>query len=70
MATGVTRYGRETLQVPAIRKDGTRISLEFTIALLRNSEGQLIGAAAIIRDVTARWQAEKALRERLATRAV
>ena len=70
MATGVTRYSRETLQVPAIRKDGTRISLEFTIALLRNSEGQVIGAAAIIRDVTVRWQAEKALRARRATRAV
>ena len=31
MATGVTRYGREVLAVPALRKDGTRLSLEFTI---------------------------------------
>ncbi len=66
MATGVTRYGRELLKVPGIRKDGTRISLEFSIVLLRDEMGTLLGPAAIIRDVTARWQEEKALRDRLA----
>ena len=66
MATGVTKYGREFLAVPGIRKDGTRISLEFTIILLRDNTGALLGPAAILRDVTARWQQEKALRERLA----
>ncbi len=65
MASGVTRYGRELLAVPAIRKDGARISLEFSIVLLRNETGELLGPAAIIRDVTARWQQEKALKERL-----
>ncbi|MER3445346.1 MAG: hypothetical protein C4291_00265 [Candidatus Dadabacteria bacterium] len=59
MKTGFTRYARELLAVPAIRKDGTRISLEFTIALLRDTSGELLGAAAIIRDVTARFQKEK-----------
>ncbi len=67
MATGVTRYGREVLAVPAIRKDGARISLEFTIVLLREANGDVLGPAAIIRDVTARRQREKALKERLAT---
>lgn len=66
MATGVTKYGREFLAVPGIRKDGTRISLEFTILLLRDETGALLGPAAILRDVTVRWQQEKALRERLA----
>jgi PAS domain S-box-containing protein len=66
MATGVTRYGQELLAVPALRKDGTRISLEFTIVLLRNDTGELIGTAALIRDVTTRWQEEKALKERVA----
>jgi PAS domain S-box-containing protein len=64
MATGVTRYGRELLAVPAIRKDGRRISLEFSIALLRDDTGALAGAAAIIRDVTARWEREQASRSR------
>jgi PAS domain S-box-containing protein len=66
MATGVTRYGREVLAVPALRKDGTRLSLEFTIILLRDAAGDLLGPAAIVRDVTARWQRDKALEERLA----
>ena len=62
MSTGVTRYGRELLAVPAIRKDGSRISLEFSIALVRDDGGELAGAAAIIRDVTARWERERASR--------
>jgi PAS domain S-box-containing protein len=66
MATGVTRYGRELLAVPALRKDGTRLSLEFTIVMLRNDRGELIGTAALLRDVTVRWQQEKALKERVA----
>lgn len=66
MATGVTRYGRELLKVPGIRKDGTRVSLEFSIVLLRDEAGNLLGPAAIIRDVTARWEQEKAMKERLA----
>jgi PAS domain S-box-containing protein len=65
MATGTSRYGRELLAVPAIRKDGTRISLEFSIVMLRDSSGETLGSAAIIRDVTARWQRDKAMRERL-----
>ena len=66
MATGVTRYGRELLKVPALRKDGSRISLEFSILLLRDAAGAILGAAAILRDVTERWQQERALKERLA----
>lgn len=66
MATGVTRYGREVLAVPAIRKAGTRLSLEFTIVLLRGESGELLGSAAIIRDVTTRWERERALRDRVA----
>lgn len=62
MSTGVTRYGHELLAVPAIRKDGSRISLEFSIALVRDDGGELAGAAAIIRDVTARWERERASR--------
>ena len=62
MSTGVTRYGRELLAVPAIRKDGTRISIEFSLALLRDDDGAIVGAAAIVRDVTARWERERASR--------
>lgn len=66
MQTGITKYGRDALAVPALRKDGTRISIEFTIVLVRSAEGGMIGAAAIVQDVTARWERDKALRARLA----
>ena len=66
MSTGVTRYGRELLAVPALTKDGRRISLEFSIALLHAPSGELLGATAILQDVTARWQQQKELRNRLA----
>jgi PAS domain S-box-containing protein len=66
MATGVTSYGQRLLAVPAMRKDGQRISIEFSIALLKDEHGEVTGAAAIVRDVTARWQAERELRRRLA----
>lgn len=66
MQTGVTKYGRELLAVPAMTKDGRRISVEFNIALLRDARGQVMGAAATINDVSARWERDKALRVRLA----
>lgn len=66
MGSGVTRYGQELLAVPALRKDGARLSLEFSIVLVRDAAGTVLGAAAIIRDVSARWQQEKSMKERLA----
>jgi PAS domain S-box-containing protein len=66
MAAGTSRYAAELLAVPGLRKDGTRISLEFTITLIKDDWGEILGAAAIIRDVTARWQREQETRKRLA----
>ncbi|MEJ2658947.1 MAG: PAS domain S-box protein [Desulfobacterales bacterium] len=65
MKTGETRYGKELLKVPAMRKDGTRISVEFTIVLVRNLRKEIMGTAAIIRDVTERWEQEKALKQKI-----
>ena len=66
MATGVTKYGSELLAVPANRNDGSRISVEFTIILLKDSAGEPLGTAALIRDVSERWQRERELKTRLA----
>ena len=66
MRTGVTKYGREVLAVPAMRKDGTRISIEFTVGLVRDDKGAVLGASALVQDVTARWEQMKQLRARLA----
>ena len=66
MLNGVTKYGSETLSVPAVTKDGERISIEFTINLLRDGDGKVLGPVAVVRDVTARWIREKLLRQKLA----
>lgn len=66
MDTGVTKYGSDLLSVPALKNDNSRLSVEFTIVLLKNDSGKPIGTAAIMRDVTERWQKEKELKKRLA----
>ena len=65
MSTGETRYGRELLAVPAVRRDGSRISIEFSVALLHDDSGALIGIGAVMRDVTERWERDRALRQEL-----
>ena len=66
MATGVTRYGTgEVLAVPALTKDGRQISVEFTILLLRDASRQITGMAAILRDVTARFEETRRLKREL-----
>ncbi len=66
METGETKYGKALLAVPALTKDGRRISIEFNISLLRTPSGEILGAAATIQDVSARWERDKELRARLA----
>lgn len=69
MRTGKSRYGEgDLLSVPAIRKDGTRISVEFTIVPFTDDAGQMAGIAAIMRDVTARFEELRALRREIAAR--
>ena len=67
MRTGETRYGAgDILAVPALRKDGTRISVEFTILPFKGDDGHMVGIAAFLRDVTKRFEEMKALRKRRA----
>jgi PAS domain S-box-containing protein len=66
MGSGVTRYGAgEILAVPATHKDGRRISVEFTVLPFRDEAGRMTGIAAILRDVTARFEEMRALRAQL-----
>jgi PAS domain S-box-containing protein len=65
MRTGQSRYGQgDLLAVPGLRKDRKRISLEFTIVPLRAKDGTLQGMGAIMRDVTARFEELRSLRQR------
>ena len=67
MEGGESRYGHgDILAVPGIRKDGAAISVEFTIVPLTNEAGRLNGVAAIMRDVTKRFEEVRALKRKLA----
>lgn len=67
MATGQSRYGAgDLLSVPAVRADGARISVEFTISPVFGADDEMLGIAATLRDVTARFEETRELRRRLA----
>jgi PAS domain S-box-containing protein len=66
IATGITRYDRRLLAVPALRKDGRQISVEFTVVMVHEPPGEVLGIAAVLRDVTELWQRDKAMQARLA----
>jgi len=66
MRSGLTRYGAgEILAVPATHRDGRRISVEFTVLPFRDEAGRMIGIAAILRDVTARFEEMRLLRAQI-----
>ena len=67
METGISRYGHgDLLSVPGLTKDGRRISVEFTIVLLRDAGQAVSGTVAVMRDVTKRFEEVRELRRRLA----
>jgi PAS domain S-box-containing protein len=67
MATGTSSYGHgDMLSVPGLTRDGRRISVEFTIVLLRNELQEVTGTVAVMRDVTKRFEEMRELKRRLA----
>ncbi|MBM4411744.1 MAG: PAS domain S-box protein [Chloroflexi bacterium] len=61
-----SRYGRrEMLKVPALRKDGSRASVEFTLLAVEHPEYGLI-AVAVLRDASETFAELRDLRKRLA----
>lgn len=67
VSTGVSRYGAgDLLAVPGLHKDGSRLSLEFTIVLLKDAEGTVTGMVSSLRDVTRKFEETRALRKKIA----
>ena len=65
--SGQSHYGQgDILAVPGIKKDGSGVSIEFTIVPLRNGTGDITGLVAIMRDVTKRFEEVRALKRKLA----
>lgn len=51
LETGETAYKNKMLKVPAIKKDGSKLIIEFSMQLIVQG-GKNIGFTSIIRDVT------------------
>jgi len=67
MATGKTKYGAgEMLRVPAMHRDGSTMSIAFTVAMLFTPDGKVDAVVAVIRDETKRFNDDRALKKRLA----
>ena len=66
METGITKYGNDVLRVPATHKDGSAMSIAFTVAMLFDDAHKVSAVVAVIRDETARFNDDRALRKRLA----
>jgi PAS domain S-box-containing protein len=63
MATGQSRYGAgDLLSVPPVNKAGDNLSIQFTVAPVRDAAGELAGIIAVLRDVTVTFQEMKRLR--------
>jgi PAS domain S-box-containing protein len=65
METGTTRYGASLLKVPAMHRDRGMLSIAFTVGMLFDESGKASGVVAIIRDETARFAEERALKKRI-----
>ncbi len=65
METGITRYGNDVLRVPAVHKDGHTLSIAFTVAMLHTPDGKISSIVAVVRDESARFAEDRALKKRL-----
>ena len=65
METGITRYGTSLLKVPALHKDGSMLSIAFTVGMLFDEDQKVNGIVATIRDETERFAQERALKKRI-----
>src|SRR5882724_3059359 len=59
----------ESYPTERMHKNGSRVPVQLTVSPLRNREGNIVGASAIARDISAQQRSEQAVRrsEKLAT---
>ena len=65
LEAGETKYVGQSLPTKAIRADGAQIYVELSFAIIRDARGDVIGALAHARDITERFERDRAMRRRL-----
>ena len=64
--TGRTRLGSQVRTTRSMHKLGHKLYVDLSFGLVTDAAGAVIGSMAVARDCTARYEADKALRSRLA----
>jgi PAS domain S-box-containing protein len=54
---------QQNFETSMIKKNGSMITVDISLSVLENSEGEIIGSIGVIRDITERKQAEEKLKE-------
>lgn len=62
---GQTRVGRQAFATRSVHKDGDKLYVELSFAVVKDLSGMVVGALGIARDVTSRYVADSVLRNRL-----
>ena len=66
IAEGRTRTGDGVMVTRALNKDGSRLYVDMSFAVIVDASGHTEGALAIGRNITARYLADKAVRKHVA----
>ncbi|MFC5430629.1 PAS domain-containing protein [Paraburkholderia denitrificans] len=62
VASGVTRLGGRPTLTRAAHKNGQKLYVEMSFAIVKDDDAQVIGSVAMARDVTERVERERAAR--------
>ena len=63
--TGLTRYTDRVLTTRSVHKNGSKLYVDLSFGLLKDATGAVLGAFAIGRDCTARYQADAEQKARI-----
>jgi PAS domain S-box-containing protein len=63
--TGHEKYAGKVLTTRAVHKNGTKLYVDLSFALVRDATGSVMGSLAIARDCTERYVADRALKARV-----
>ena len=66
METGQLKHVRQSMTTRSVHKGGSDLYIDMSFALVRDDTGLVLGAVAVARDVTDRFEAERDARKRLA----
>lgn len=64
--TGQTRYGRQAMTTRSVHKNGSKLYVDLSFALVKDNAGEVLGSVAMARDITRRYLEENVLRRRVA----